>query len=216
MADTADEAGFEPLVDVDSIDDWVQRGGTAEYRVDEDGVIVGRAVPKTPNSFLCTPRDYGDYELRFDFKVDPRLNSGVMIRGLSRDDYKDGRVHGYQAEIDPSDRRWTGGIYDEARRGWLNNLEDNEAARQAFRSDDWNSYRIRLVGPHIRTWINGVPAAEMLDDADAEGFIGLQVHGIKGQDAPDPPMEVRWRNLRIKELSPVRPESLKTEADGKK
>ena len=203
-----DETGFVPLFDGESIDDWVQRGGTAEYRVEQGemgGEIVGKAVPKTPNSFLCTPRDYGDFELRLEFQVDPRLNSGVMFRAQSRDDYRDGRVHGYQSEIDPSDRAWTAGIYDEARRGWINDLKENDAARDAFRPEGWNDVRIRCVGPHIRTWLNGVPAAELLDDTDASGFIGLQVHGIKGSEAPDPPMEVRWRNLRIKELAPKRP-----------
>lgn len=207
----AEEDGFVPLFDGESIDGWVQRGGHAEYRV-EDGAIVGRAVPKSPNSFLCTPRDYADYEMTLEFKVDPRLNSGLMIRGLSRDDYKDGRVHGYQAEIDPSPRAYTGGIYDEARRGWLQKLSDNEAARNAFQPNEWNHYRVRLVGPHIRTWINDVPAAELLDSADPKGFIGLQVHSIKG-DAPEQPMEVRWRNIQLKELSPARPEPLADDAN---
>ena len=208
---TEAESGFVPLFDGESIDAWVQRGGTAEYRV-EDGAIVGKAVPNTPNSFLCTPRDYSDYEMTLEFKVDPRLNSGLMIRGLSRDDYKDGRVYGYQAEIDPSPRAYTGGIYDEARRGWLQDLSDNEAARKAFRENEWNHYRVRLVGPHIRTWINDVPAAELLDSADPAGFIGLQVHSIKG-DAPEEPMEVRWRNIQIKELSPARPQPLDAAAN---
>ena len=204
MIETESEEGFVPLFDGESISEFVQRGGKAEYRV-EDGAIVGKAVPKTPNSFLCTPRDYGDFEFRCRFKVDPRLNSGIMFRAQSREDYKDGRVHGYQAEIDPSPRAYTGGIYDEARRGWLNDLSENKPAREAFREEDWNDYRIRAVGNHIRTWINGVPAAELVDDTDRTGFIGLQVHSIKG-DAPEPPMEVRWTDLRIKELSPAEPQ----------
>lgn len=194
------EDGFVPLFDGKSINDWVQRGGVAKYEV-TDGQIVGTAVPKTPNSFLCTPRDYSDFELRLEFKVHPRLNSGIMIRAQSKPDYKDGRVHGYQAEIDPSDRAWTGGIYDESRRGWINDLKDNKAAREAFKPNEWNEYRIRCEGDSIKTWLNGVPAADLIDDMDASGFIGLQVHGIGAKQADvKEPMSVAWRNLRIKEL----------------
>lgn len=192
--------GFVALFDGESIDDWVQRGGVAKYTV-EGGEIVGTAVKNTPNSFLCTPREYGDFVLTLEFKVHPRLNSGIMIRAQSSPDYKDGRVHGYQAEIDPSDRRWTGGIYDESRRGWLNDLKKNDAAREAFRSGEWNNYRIRCEGTSIKTWLNGVPAADLVDDVDAAGFIGLQVHNIGKREADvTEAMTVRWRNLMIKEL----------------
>jgi hypothetical protein len=107
-----------------------------------------------------------------------------------------GRVHGYQVEIDPSDRAWTGGIYDESRRGWLNDLKTNPAARQAFRQGEWNRFRIEARGPSIKTWLNGVPAADLRDDLTPAGFIALQVHGVG--DRTDP-LEVRWRNLRLQE-----------------
>ena len=120
----------------------------------------------------------------------------IQIRSNSLPDYSDGRVHGYQVEIDPSDRAWSAGIYDEGRRGWLHNLEDNEAAREAFKQDEWNHYRILAVGDSIKTWINGIPAADLTDDMTPSGFIGLQVHGV-GSDTE--PLQVRWRKLRIKE-----------------
>src|SRR6478735_8626234 len=112
----AEEAG--PLFDGRSLDGWIQRGGAAKYRV-ENGEIVGTSVPNTGNSFLCTTRDYGDFILELDFKVDPKLNSGVQIRSHVFDKptqfqkegkqatIPPGRVHGYQVEIDPSDRAWT-------------------------------------------------------------------------------------------------------------
>jgi hypothetical protein len=105
-------------------------------------------------------------------------------------------VHGYQVEIDPSKRGWTGGIYDESRRGWLYDLKKNEPARKAFKQNDWNKFRIECRGPSIKTWLNGVPAADLKDSLTASGFIALQVHGV-GKKAE--PMEVRFRNLRIKE-----------------
>lgn len=213
-AHAEDEAGFRPLFDGKTLDGWVQRAGKANYAA-EDGVIVGTTVPGEPNSFLCTDRDYGDFILEVEFKVDSGLNSGVQIRSeytaeekalnTTRVDQKGNDkqvkvpancVYGYQVEIDPSKRAWSGGIYDEKRRGWLNDLKGNDAARNAFKPDDWNKYRVECKGDSIKTWINGVPAADLKDGMTPKGFIALQVHSTKSAE----PLHVRWRNIKIKEL----------------
>jgi hypothetical protein len=188
--------GFVPLFDGRTLDGWHQLGGKAAYRA-EDGQIVGATRPNQPNSFLCTDREYGDFVLELEFKVDPELNSGVQIRSESTPEYQKGRVHGYQVEIDPSDRAWSAGIYDEGRRGWLAPLKDNEPARKAFRQGQWNRVRIVAKGDSLRTYLNGVPAADLIDAMTPRGFIGLQVHGVGGRTDP---IEVRWRDLRIREL----------------
>ena len=105
------------------------------------------------------------------------MNSGVQFRSESKPDYQNGRVHGYQCEIDPSDRAWSGGVYDEARRGWLVTLTDNKAGQQAYKRDDWNHYRVEAIGNSIRIWLNGVNTANLLDNETASGFIAFQVHG---------------------------------------
>ena len=186
----------------------MQRGGKAVYAV-EDGAIVGRSVPNTANSFLCTARPYTNFVLELEFKVATNLNSGVQIRSECFEDAREvvldgktfkipaGRVHGYQVEIDPSDRAWTGGIYDESRRGWLEDLKANEPARRAFRQGEWNHFRIRAQGDSLATWLNGVPAADLRDGVTPSGFIALQVHGV---GAKTEALEVRWRNLRLQEL----------------
>ncbi|WP_164104101.1 3-keto-disaccharide hydrolase [Candidatus Laterigemmans baculatus] len=191
----SEEAEWVPLFDGESIEGWIQRGGRADFEV-VDGAIVGTTRLGTPNSFLCTAEEFGDFILEYEFRVDPQLNSGVQIRSQSRKDYKDGRVHGYQIEIDPSERAWTGGIYDEARRGWLYTLENRPEARAAFKPEQWNLIRVEARGDSIRTWVNGVPAADLKDDMTARGFIALQVHSTKSAE----PLEVSWRNLRIKPL----------------
>lgn len=206
----ADE-GFRPLLDGTTLKGWQQRGGKARYHV-EDGQIVGSAARNTPNSFLCTKKNYSNFILELDFKVDPELNSGVQIRSQVYDVDKEvtfgenevkripaGRVHGYQVEIDPSSRAWTAGIYDEGRRGWLNTLEKNEPARQAFRQNEWNHFRIVCDGDSIKTWLNDVPAADLNDSMTGDGFIALQVHGI-GRNPEHAGRQVRWRNIMIKEL----------------
>lgn len=184
-----------PLFNGKDLSGFVQRGGKATYKV-EDGAVVGTTAPNTPNSFLCTERDYGDFILELEFKVDPRMNSGVQFRSESKPEYKNGQVHGYQFEIDPADRAWTGGIYDEGRRAWLAPLETNDKARFAFKQNDWNKARIEAVGDRLRTFINGVPAADLKDGMTPKGFIALQVHSIGKKDAE---MQVRWRNIRLLE-----------------
>ena len=199
---------WRPLFDGKSLAGWTQKGGQAQYHV-EDGPIVGQCVPNTSNSFLCTNKDYGDFILELEFKVHPKLNSGVQIRSQCFDEPTEverngkkrtipaGRVHGYQVEIDPSDRSWSGGIYDESRRGWLNDLKLNESAQKAFKPGAWNHFRIECRGDSIKTWINGVPAADLKDDMTPAGLIALQVHGVGAETEA---REVRWRNIRIQEL----------------
>lgn len=193
----AEEPGkWVDLFNGKNLDGWVQRGGVAKYTV-EGGVIVGTTVPNTPNSFLCTERNYANFILEVEFKVDPSLNCGVQIRSNSLPDYKNGQVHGYQVEIDPADRGWSGGIYDEGRRGWLYDLSKNPAARYAFKQNEWNHYRIEAIGDRICSFINGVPAADLTDDMTATGFIALQVHGIGNREES---IQVSYRHVRIQDL----------------
>ena len=206
----AADDGFLRLFDGKTLDGWEQHSGTAEYRV-EDGAVVGKTVAGTGNSFLCTKKNYGDFILEFEFKVAKDMNSGVQFRSERYAEEKTveingkpkkfpaDRVFGYQFEIDPSPRAFTGGIYDEARRGWLKDLKENEPARKAFKQGEWNAARIECRGDSIKTWINGVPAADLKDGLTREGLIALQVHGI-GKDAKRVGEEVRWRNILIKEL----------------
>jgi hypothetical protein len=195
-ANAARTAAREALFDGRTLTGWVERGGKASFTV-EDGCIVGRTAANEPNSFLCTERTFRDFDLSIEFKVDPRLNSGVQIRSERREDRGGERVFGYQIEIDPSARAWTGGLYDEGRRGWLVDLKDKPEARAAFRQGEWNRLRIRAIGPQIQTWLNGVPVVDVLDSMTPEGFIGLQVHGVGARAEP---LEVRWRSIELTEL----------------
>jgi len=148
-------AELEPLFDGRGLDNWIKRGGTATYEV-IDGAIVGTTFAGSPNTFLCPPTEYGDFILEYESWVDSRLNAGVQIRShqfaqdatvftlrdgkLSRKRQKAGHIYGYQVEMDPSDRAWSAGIYDESRHGWIADLSRNEKARKAFKKDDWNEW----------------------------------------------------------------------------
>ncbi len=174
---------------------WEQKNGTATYEV-KDGVIVGMTAKGSPNSFLCTTKEYGDFELEFEVKVDPRLNSGVQIRSKSYEKYKNYRVHGPQVEIATNGS--AGYIYGEAAGGWLS--QDRPKHRH-FNNDGWNKYTVRAVGGTISTTLNGQPITTLKENQKvqkdfAQGFIGLQVHSFRGK----PPAEVMWRNIRIREI----------------
>lgn len=194
------EAGFVSLFDGETLDGWYAVGGNAEYAA-VDGVIVGSGERVNQNTFLRTETTFDDFEFRCQFRFVRHSNSGIQYRSHQRPNdagEQVGRVYGYQYELDPSDRAWTAGLYEEGRRGWLQNVEGDENAhkRAALKRDDWNEVVIRCVGDHIQTWLNGVQVADYMDEADealAEGFIGLQVHS--GQNA-----EIHWRDLRIKDL----------------
>ena len=177
---------------------WTIRGEQVknDYRIENDE-IVGISKPNSQNTFLCTTKNYDDFILELEVKVDTGMNSGIQFRSESRPDFKNGRVHGYQAEIDPAARAWSGGLYDEARRGWLVDLKNNPEGRQAFKKFDWNSYRIEAVGKTVRIFLNGVKTTDYTDTLATKGFIALQVHGTKVQR----PMEVRWRNIRLQEVA---------------
>ena len=203
--------GWVDLFNGKNLDGWEQHSGAAKYRV-EEGTIVGQTVANTGNSFLCTKKTYGDFILEFEFKVAPDMNSGVQFRSEfykketeaaingKKKKFPADRVFGYQYEIDPSARSYTGGVYDEARSGWLVDLKDNEAARKAFKQGEWNKARIECKGDRIQTWINGVKAADFKDAQTARGIIALQVHQIGDGTKKKPGEEIRWRNIRLKEI----------------
>jgi len=185
---------WQTLFNGKNFDGFVQLGGQAQYVV-ENGEMVGISTPDTPNSFMCTAEEYSDFILEFEARVDTLLNSGVQIRSHSKDVEGKVLVYGYQVEIDPTDRGWSGGIYDEARRGWLYPVTpNNPAAVKSFDKYGWNKYHVEAIGTRIRTWVNGIPVADLVDDADSSGFIGFQVHAVAEKLAGT---RVSWKNIRI-------------------
>ena len=213
--------GWTDLFNGKDLSGWVQRGGAAKYTI-EDGAIVGTSTLNTSNSFLCTGRDYSDFILEYEFKVDPRLNSGVQIRSQCFPEPTEltwegkkitipaDRVHGYQIEIDPDPKKnrwWTAGIFDEARRDWLfpgslggEGKAFGDQGRKIFKQGDWNKVHVEAIGNSFKTTLNGTPCASIKDSLTPAGFIGLQVHSI-GKDKAIAGSQVRWRNLRIQEVT---------------
>jgi hypothetical protein len=187
---------FTSIFDEKSLCGWTQRNGTATYRV-EDGTVVGKTNEGSPNSFLCSDKEYGDFELLFDVKVHESLNSGVQIRSQTKDTFT-GRVNGPQVEIEECCE--AGYIYGEAAGGWMT-PKDKLIPHKHFKPGEWNSYRVIAKGARIQVWLNGTQTSDLLDEekfkTHPKGFIGLQVHGIKKGTGP---YEVAWKNIKIREL----------------
>ena len=199
---------WKELFDGKTLNGWVVKGGAAKYTV-ADGMIVGTTAEKSKNTFLCTNRDYADFELVAEVLCDKELNSGFQIRShvyakptpqASKTDRvrEAGEVYGYQCEIATVDKCVSGNFWDEGRwTKWHDDLTKKPGACAAFKEGQWNTFRIVAQGDRIRSWVNGVACADFRDPMDASGFIGLQVHSI---GAGKGPYRVRWKNIKLREL----------------
>jgi len=195
------DSSFKSIFNGKTLDGWKPLNGSAFYSV-ANGEIIGECNPEAKrNTYLSTEKSYANFILAFEVKYEKPGNSGIQIRSRQRE--RDGLVTGYQIEIDQSERKWTGGFYEERGRGWFSPLagDYNIETREAFRLSEWNLMVIKADGNHFQTWVNGVPIADFYDMdeefAASEGFIGLQVHWPVRPDAIG---KLRWKNLRIKEL----------------
>jgi hypothetical protein len=184
---------------------WTQKNGTAKYTIEEGGVICGTTAEGSPNSFLCTDQEFGDFELEFDVKVDQQLNSGVQIRSIAKPqgEGKWGRVNGPQVEIEASGEKGAeaGYVYGEATgRGWLV-PKDKLIPHKKFKDGQWNHYRVVARGPRFQTYINDELVIDLTDEkifeTHPQGFIGLQVHSIPKNAGP---YQVRWKNIKLRPL----------------
>ena len=206
----APEKGWKDLFDGKSFTGWKKLAGTAEYKI-EDGAIVGITVPSSPNTFLVTEEEYGDFIVEMDVKLeDTTINSGIQFKSHFDPAGRDGKglVYGYQFELDPSSRKWTGGIYDEARRGWLYPLTFNLKGQDAFKHGGYNKIRIESIGNTIKTWVNGVLTGYLVDTLTEEGFLALQVHSVNKPEQVGKKMY--WKNIRMK-VANLKPKSIPKE-----
>lgn len=190
--------GWISLFDGKTFNGWKKITGNADYKI-ENGAIVGITVPNTPNTFLVTEKEYGDFILELEVKIeDTTSNSGIQFRSHYDPNANNGkgRVYGYQYELDPSSRKWTGGLYDEGRRDWLYPLMLHSSAQHAYKHGVFNKVRVECIGNNIKTWVNDVPAAYVVDTFDKKGFIALQVHAINNPGMAG--KKIHWKNIRIK------------------
>ena len=213
---TGGQNEWQDLFDGKTMNGWKILGGKADFYV-EDGMIVCNTKMDIDGGYLVTEKPYDDFILELDVKIDTSLNSGVQCRSqiwekdtittylagdskgtIHQSTWKAGYVWGYQIEVDPSGRAWSGGLYEPGNRGWVVTLADNEAARRSFKPMDWNHFKIIMDGNKIQTWVNGVLAVDTIDDMSVSGFLGFQFHKAYREWQVD--KKVLWKNIKIKEL----------------
>ncbi|PKQ64253.1 hypothetical protein BZG02_05370 [Labilibaculum filiforme] len=180
-----------------NLDGWKALNGYADFHV-EDGVIVGITTKGSPSTYLATINEYTNFILEYEIKMDSLLNGGVQIRSQYDESKGDNSVFGPQVEADDSPRAWTGGIYDQSRKGWRYNLELNEEGKKAYKNQEWNKVKVIAAGNRISTWVNGVNCANLIEENSEKGFVALQVHAGGGAKIGK---ATRWKNITIKEIA---------------
>jgi hypothetical protein len=181
-----------PLFDGKSFAGW--EGNLDHFRIEDEAIVAGTLrKPIERNEFLCTEREYGDFELRLEFKLlGDGANAGVQFRTKRIPNHHE--VIGYQADMGDG---WWGSLYDESRRNEILAKADEKRIAKVLKPGEWNEYRIRAAGPRIQLWINGEQTVDYTEE-DPEiartGVIAVQIHG-------GPPSEAWYRNLKIVELS---------------
>ncbi len=198
-----EEPAWTSLFNGKTLKGWNRKNGTANYIV-KDGVITGTTSKASPNSFLCTDKEYADFELEFEMKIHHKqLNSGVQFRSKNTGGREEGRVNGPQCEAEATNMKHggqSGYIFAEATKYYWLTPKDKRTPHQHFKDDAWNLFRIKAIGPRIQTWINGQLVSDLTNEEFYKeypsGFIALQIHsvGMRG------PFSASWKNIRIREI----------------
>ena len=220
---SANQDGWQDLFDGKTLNgwkvlnqDWTNPDSKPDFYI-ENNMIVCNTTMNNEGGYLVTEKSYANFILEFDVKIDTSLNSGLQCRsrmwekdtttiyvagdanGTKHETkWRPGYVWGYQIEVDPSSRAWSGGLYEPGNRGWIVTLAGNETARKAFRPLDWNHFKILMNGNKIQTWVNGIPTVDTTDDMSASGFIGIQFHGAYFEWQKN--KKSMWKNIKIKVL----------------
>lgn len=189
------EEGFTPLFDGKTLTGW--EGNEKMFRIEEQAIVAGTLKEPIPrNEFLCTTKEYGNFELRLSAKlIGEGNNAGIQFRTSRIPNHHE--VSGYQCDMgDAFNRTVWGSLYDESRRKKMLAEGDSAKIKEVFKSEDWNEFRIRCEGSRVQIWLNGlqtVDYTEAEENIARRGIIGLQIHVGK-------PAEAWYKDIRIQEL----------------
>jgi hypothetical protein len=189
------------LFDGKDLKGWSIKGGSGKAWV-QDGEIICHQVTNTlEHTFVCTDAKFGDFILEADCKIDGDFNSGILFRAIDMPDVKPPacRLNGYQVKIDPTPRKWTGGVFEDyggKSWQWYYTLTNDVVAREAFKIGEWNTFRVEAIGKSIKVWVNGVPTVNMTHGKYTNGYIALKIHALGEKPAPKNVFG-HFKNLRL-------------------
>ena len=183
---TQAQNGYKSIFNGKNLKGWVVHG-TEKWYV-KDGLLICESGPDKQYGYLSTKKDYYNFEMVADFLQEADGNSGIFFRST----FEGTKVSGWQVEVAPPNHD-TGGIYESYGRGWL--VQIPEEKENILKMGQWNTMKIRVVGGHVTTWLNGVQMVDITDDkiAQGRGAIALQIHSGGG-------IKVEWKNLKVKVL----------------
>ncbi len=194
------DAPWKSLFNGKNLDGWKMVGDKGDAFVENGEIVIRRKVDTKEHTFVTTKKKYSDFILETDFKMDaPGWSTGVLVRCVdAKSDTSKVRLYGYQIKIDNTARNWTGGIFDDfgGTWKWMYDLSKNEPARQAFNTNDWNTFRIEAIGNNIKVWLNGVPSTNLINDKYSKGYIALKIHSLGGAVKVKDVL-VHFKNIRI-------------------
>ncbi len=195
-----DNAPWKSLFNGKNLNGWKMVGDKGEAYVKNGEIIFGRKPNTTEHTFVTTKKKYSDFILEIDFKMDaPGFSTGVLLRCAdANSDTAKVRLYGYQVKIDNTARNWTGGIFDDFGPNWkwMYDLSNNEPARQAFKKNDWNTFRIEALGNNIKVWLNGVASTNLINDKYTNGYIALKIHALPKSAKVEGSL-MHFKNIRI-------------------
>jgi hypothetical protein len=186
---------------------WAIKGSQGKAWVQDDEIICHQITNTLEHTFVCTEAKFGDFILEVDCKIDGDFNSGILFRSIDMPDLKPpkARLNGYQVKIDPTPRKWTGGVFEDyggSAWQWYYTLADDARARDAFKIGEWNTFRVEAIGKSIKVWVNGVPTANLTHDKYSNGYIALKIHALGNSPVPEKVLG-HFKNIRIITESPA-------------
>jgi hypothetical protein len=189
-----------------NLDGWKTVGSKGNVTI-RDGAITCNMVANTPeHTFFCSNEKYGDFILELDVKTDSIYNTGILIRCIDAPKNVDTckvSLYGYQVKIDPTPRKWTGGIFDDYGKTWhwFYSLLNDSRAKEAYSIGKWNHFRIEAIGSGIRVWVNGIPTTNMTNQKYAKGYIAIKIHAL-GDKPEQEKIFGQFKNIRIIKNNP--------------
>ena len=165
----------------------------------ENGEIVCHSVVNTPqHTFVRTKKKYANFILEGDCKLDGDLHTGFLFRLIDAPDTAKVSLLGYQVKIDPTPRKWTGGVFDDFGKSWrwLYTLEEDAKAREAFKMNEWNTFRIEAIGNTIKVWVNNIPTVHLINNKYSKGYIALKIHSM-GNTPEKEKILAHFKNIKI-------------------
>jgi len=177
---------------------WTIVGSTGKVWVQDSAIVCHKVINTPQHTFVRSNKKYGDFILEGENKIEGDFHTGFLFRCIDAPDTASVCLYGYQVKIDPTPRRWTGGVFDDFGKTWhwLYTLKEDSVARTAYKMKEWNHFRIEAIGSSIKVWVNGTPTCNLINTKYTKGYIALKIHSMGNTPELEKVLGY-YRNIRI-------------------